>query len=104
MIRARDLHNAGAPVMNNRLVAAFLAAGFLLAGCSGSSSDGIGPTDPTSGNGDPGDSEGVGEFVPLFRPTSGDRPFPIDLSFRGTPDGPQNLPAAARTVTPTFTA
>ena len=55
--------------MSNRLAAALLAAGCLLAGCSGSSSDGIGPTDPTSGNGDPGVAAGVGEFVPLFRPT-----------------------------------
>jgi dienelactone hydrolase len=90
--------------MNNRLVAAFLAAGFLLAGCSGSSSDGIGPTDPTSGNGDPGDSAGVGEFVPLFRPTSGVLPFPIDLYFSGTTDGTLNLPAAVRNFTPHFDA
>jgi len=74
--------------MSNRLAVALLAAGFLLAGCSGSSSDGIGPTDPTSGNGaPPTPPSGVGDFVPLFRPTSGVLPFPIDLYFSGSTDG-----------------
>src|SRR5687767_9604973 len=104
MIRARDLHIAGATVMTNRLVAALLAAGCLLAGCSGSNPDGIGPTDPTSGNGDPGSSPGVGEFVPLFRPTSGVLPFPIDLYFSGSTDGTLNLPTAVRNFTPHFDA
>src|SRR5688572_23620657 len=104
MIRARDLHIAGATVMSNRLAAALLAAGCLLAGCSGSSSDGIGPTDPTSGNGDPGGSSGVDEFVPLFRPTSGVLPFPIDLYFSGTLDGTLNLPTSVSALTPHFAA
>jgi pimeloyl-ACP methyl ester carboxylesterase len=104
MIRARDLNIAGATVMSNRLAAALLAAGCLLAGCSGSSSDNIGPTDPTSGNGDPGSSPGVGEFVPLFRPTSGVLPFPIDLYFSGSTDGTLNLPTAVRNFTPHFDA
>src|SRR5688572_8436488 len=104
MIRARDLHIVGATVMSNRLAAALLAAGCLLAGCSGSSSDGIGPTDPTSGNGDPGSSSGVGEFVPLFRPTSGVLPFPIDLYFSGTTDGTLNLPTSVSALTPHFAA
>jgi hypothetical protein len=92
MIRARDLHIAGATVMSNRLAAALLAAGCLLAGCSGSSSDGIGPTDPTSGNGDPGSSSGVGEFHPSFAPLSGVLPFPTDLYFSGSTDGTLNGP------------
>src|SRR5688572_9915541 len=92
MIRARDLHIAGATVMSNRFAAALLAAGYLLAGCSGSSSDGIGPTDPTSGNGDPGSSSGVGEFRASFIPASGVLPYPTDLYFSGSTDGTLNLP------------
>jgi hypothetical protein len=104
MIRAHDPNNAGASVMRNRLAAAILAAGYLLAGCSGSSSDSIGPTDPTSGNGNPGSSPAVDDFVPLFRPTSGILPFPIDLYFSGTTDGTLNLPASIRSFTPHFDA
>lgn len=78
--------------MSNRLAAAFLAAGFLLVGCSGSSSDGIGPTDPTSGNGDPGGSTDVGDFHPNFVPLSGVLPYPTDLYFAGSTDGTLNLP------------
>ena len=78
--------------MSNRFAAALLAAGYLLAGCSGSSSDGIGPTDPTSGNGDPGSSSGVGEFRASFIPASGVLPYPTDLYFSGSTDGTLNLP------------
>ena len=81
--------------MSNRLAAALLAAGYLLAGCSGSSSDGIGPTDPTSGNGDPGSSPGVGEFRASFVPASGVFPYPTDLYFSGSTDGTLESSAAA---------
>ena len=91
--------------MSNRFVAALLIAGLLVAGCSGSSSDGIGPTDPTSGNGaPPAPPSGVGSFVPLFRPTSGVLPFPIDLYFSGTTDGTLNLPSSLAALTPHFAA
>jgi Bacterial virulence factor lipase N-terminal/Platelet-activating factor acetylhydrolase, isoform II len=92
MIRARALQIAGASDMSNRIAVAILAAGFVLAGCSGSGSDGIGPTDPTSGNGDPGSSSGVGEFHPSFAPLSGVLPFPTDLYFAGSTDGTLNSP------------
>ena len=63
--------------------AALLVVAFIVGGCS-SSSDNIGPTDPTSGNGNPTTPPaGGGDFVPLFRPTSGVLPFPIDLYFSG---------------------
>ncbi|HWN05961.1 MAG TPA: hypothetical protein VNO53_02275, partial [Steroidobacteraceae bacterium] len=78
--------------MSNRLAAALVAAGVVLAGCSGSSSDDIGPTDPTSGNGDPGSSSGVGGFHPSFAPLSGILPFPTDLYFSGSTDGTLNSP------------
>jgi hypothetical protein len=92
MIRARALQIAGASDMSNRIAVALLAAGFVLAGCSGSGSDEIGPTDPTSGNGDPGGSSGVGEFHPSFAPLSGVLPFPTDLYFAGSTDGTLNSP------------
>ncbi len=91
--------------MSNRFSAVLLIAGLVLAGCSGSSSDSIGPTDPTSGNGaPPPPPAGVGDFTPLFRPTSGVLPFPIDLYFSGTTDGTLNLPASVSALTPHFAA
>ena len=78
--------------MSNRLVAAILAAGILIAGCGGSSSDSIGPTDPTSGNGNPGTTPGVGPFHANFVPASGVLPYPTDLYFSGSTDGTLNGP------------
>jgi len=92
MIRARALHIAGAPDMSNRLATALLVAGFVLAGCSGSGSDGVGPTDPTSGNGDPGTGSSVGVFHANFVPLSGVLPYPTDLYFSGSTDGTLNSP------------
>ncbi|MGH8242693.1 MAG: Ig-like domain-containing protein, partial [Steroidobacteraceae bacterium] len=79
--------------MRTRFVAGFLAAGFLLVGCSGSSQDGIGPTDPTSGNGNPGSTPpSVGVFHPNFAPLGGVLPYPTDLYFNGSTDGTLNTP------------
>jgi hypothetical protein len=78
--------------MSNRFIASLLVAGLVLAGCGGSSSDGIGPTDPTSGNGNPGTSSGVGVFHPNFVPGSGVLPYPTDLYFNGSTDGTVNGP------------
>ena len=91
--------------MRSRFAVALLVTGFALAGCSGGNSDGIGPTDPTSGNNaPPPPPAGVGDFVPLFRPTSGVLPFPIDLYFAGSNDGTLNLPATIAPTTPHFAA
>ncbi|MGH8130548.1 MAG: hypothetical protein ACRES3_06815 [Steroidobacteraceae bacterium] len=79
--------------MSIRIAAALLLAGLLLGGCSGSSSDGIGPTNPQSGNNDPADSPGVGVFRASFVPLSGVLPFPTDLYFNGSTDGTLNIPA-----------
>ena len=78
--------------MSNRFVAALLIAGLLVAGCSGSSSDSIGPTNPQSGNGNPGTSTGVGVFKANFVPLSGVLPYPTDLYFSGSTDGTLNTP------------
>jgi hypothetical protein len=79
--------------MSSRFAVALLVTGFALAGCSGGNSDGVGPTDPTSGNGDPGTSTGVGVFHAEFIPLSGVLPYPTDLYFSGTTDGTLNIPA-----------
>ncbi len=78
--------------MSNRFVAVLLVAGLALAGCGGSSSDSIRPTDPTSGNGNPGGTAGVGVFHPNFVPASGVLPYPTDLYFSGSTDGTVNGP------------
>lgn len=79
--------------MSIRFAAALLLAGLLLGGCSGTSSDGIGPTNPQSGNGDPANPPGVGAFRASFVPLSGVLPFPTDLYFNGSTDGTLNIPA-----------
>jgi hypothetical protein len=93
MIRARDLYFAGASDMSIRFASALLLAGLVLAGCSGSSSDGIGPTNPQSGNGNPATPSGVGVFKANFVPLSGVLPFPTDLYFNGSTDGTLNIPS-----------
>jgi hypothetical protein len=79
--------------MSSRFAVALLVTGFAVAGCTGSNSDGVGPTDPTSGNGDPGTSAGVGVFHAEFVPLSGVLPYPTDLYFSGSTDGTLNIPA-----------
>jgi dienelactone hydrolase len=89
--------------MSIRFIAAALMAVVVLEGCSGS--DNIGPTNPQSGNGNPGPPPGgSGAFVPLFRPTSGVLPFPIDLYFNGSLDGTLNIPTSLAALTPHFAA
>ena len=79
--------------MSIRFAAALLLAGVVLGGCSGTSSDNIGPTDPQSGNNDPGGDPGVGAFRASFVPLSGVLPFPTDFYFNGSTDGTLNIPA-----------
>jgi hypothetical protein len=91
--------------MRIRIVAAALIGGLVLAGCGGSAEDRIGDTNTGSGNGaPPAPPAGSGSFVPLFRPTAGILPFPIDLYFSQTTDGTLNLPATLALVTPHFAA
>ncbi len=78
--------------MSHRLTVAAALAGFVVAGCSGSS-DNIGETNPQSGNGNPAPPAGVGAFHANFVPLSGVLPFPTDLYFNGSTDGTLNIPA-----------
>lgn len=89
--------------MRIRYAATALVAGLMLGACSGSGSDSIGATDPTSGNGDPGSPPaGVGSFKALFQPSAGVLPYPTDLYFNGSTDGTLNLPASIAAFTPHF--
>lgn len=91
--------------MRIRFAAVALVAGLVLGACTGSPADSIGATNPQSGNNTPpAPPAGVGGFVPLFRPSSGLLPFPIDLYFSLSTDGTLNLPASLRPVTPHFDA
>ena len=78
--------------MRIHYAATALVAGLMLAACGGSSGDSIGPTDPTSGNGNPGGAGAV-VFKANFVPLSGVLPFPTDLYFNGSTDGTLNIPA-----------
>jgi hypothetical protein len=81
--------------MRTRYAATALLASLTLAGCSGSSNDGIGPTDPTSGNGASlPPPVGVGSFKALFIAASGVWPYPTDLYFNGSVDGTLNISAS----------
>ncbi len=84
--------------MRIRHAAAIAFAALLLGGCFSDSAsegrEGIGPTDPTSGNGAPQTPvAGVGTFKALFQPTFGVFPYPTDLYFSGSTDGTLNIPA-----------
>jgi pimeloyl-ACP methyl ester carboxylesterase len=57
---------------------------------------GIGPTDPTSGNGaPPPPPPSSAGFRALYVPLGGILPYPNDLYFSGSTDGTLNLPASA---------
>jgi len=71
--------------------------GLLLQGCFSDSTSngdsGIGPTDPTSGNGAPTTPPPAAGFKAQFQPLNGIFPYPNDLYFSGSTDGSLNLPA-----------
>jgi dienelactone hydrolase len=91
--------------MRIRYAATALVAGLMLSACGGSTSDSIGPTDPNSGNGNPGPPPaGVGAFRARFQPSAGVLPYPTDLYFSGTSDGTLNLPSSIASFTPHFAA
>jgi dienelactone hydrolase len=90
--------------MTRLTAAAWIAASALalsLGGCANTSSDGsppdVGPTDTSSGNGNPagGTTAPRADARALFAPLSGILPFPTDLYFSGTTDGTLNAPANA---------
>ncbi len=82
-----------------RLIAAATLAVIVTAGCSSSVDNGadVGPTTPTSGNGNPGGATPPTAAAPTaakFQPAQGVFPFPNDLYFSGTTDGTLNIQPA----------
>nr|QRD81037.1 lipolytic protein [uncultured bacterium] len=81
--------------MKKNLAAAVLATALFVAGCE--SSGDIGPTDPTSGNGNPAGGTPLqppAATAALFQPLQGVLPFPTDLYFSGSTDGTLNIQPA----------
>jgi len=78
--------------MKTHLVGGAAALGLLLGACSGGGYGTVGPTDTSSGNGNPG-----GNVTPpsastaLFQLSAGVLPYPTDLYFAGSTDGTINI-------------
>jgi dienelactone hydrolase len=82
-----------------RLIAAATLAAIVTAGCSSSvdNAPDVGPTTPTTGNGNPGGEAPPTAAAPTaakFQPAQGVFPFPNDLYFSGTTDGTLNIQPA----------
>jgi pimeloyl-ACP methyl ester carboxylesterase len=82
--------------MDRLVTAACLAAALLLGACSGGHGS-VGPTDTTSGNGNPVAATSVtpqASTAALFQPLQGILPYPTDLYFAGSTDGTLNIQPA----------
>jgi pimeloyl-ACP methyl ester carboxylesterase len=82
--------------MDRLMTAACLAATLLLGACSGGHGT-VGPTDTTSGNGNPVAAIKVtpqASTAALFQPLQGILPYPTDLYFAGSTDGTLNIQPA----------
>jgi pimeloyl-ACP methyl ester carboxylesterase len=80
--------------MDKLFVAAAMAAALLVSGCSGSGYGTVGPTNTTSGNGNPAGATPVpppASTTALFQPLQGILPYPTDLYFAGSTDGTLNI-------------
>src|ERR1700754_2360700 len=81
--------------MDRLMRAASLAVALVISACSGGHGT-VGPTDTTSGNGNPT----VSAITPqtstaaLFQPLQGILPYPTDLYFAGSTDGTLNIQPA----------
>jgi pimeloyl-ACP methyl ester carboxylesterase len=82
--------------MDRFMTAACLAAALLLGACSAGHGT-VGPTDTTSGNGNPAAATSVtpqASSAALFQPLQGILPYPTDLYFAGSTDGTLNIQPA----------
>ena len=83
--------------MKRHITATSLVAITLLAAGCGGGGDSIGPTDTSSGNGNPGGATPPAQnaaTVALFQPLQGLLPYPTDLYFSGSTDGTLNIQPA----------
>jgi len=79
--------------MDRFVMAACLAAALFLSACSGGHGT-VGPTNTTSGNGNPAGATPVApqaSTTALFQPLAGILPYPTDLYFAGSTDGTLNI-------------
>jgi len=83
--------------MRTHHAGALAVAASLLGACTGTSGNGgIGPTDPTYGNGNPAPNGVTAPpFRPVFQVAQGLLPYPTDLFLNGSVDGTLNQPPLA---------
>jgi hypothetical protein len=83
--------------MKRHTATSFIVAALVLAGCGGGGKGDVGPTNPTSGNGNPGGATPPEQNAPttaLFQPLQGVLPYPTDVYFSGSTDGTLNIQPA----------
>ena len=83
--------------MKRHTATSLIVAALVLAGCGGGGKGEVGPTNPASGNGNPGGSTPPEQNAPstaLFQPLQGVLPYPTDVYFSGSTDGTLNIQPA----------
>ena len=83
--------------MKRHTATSLIVTALVLAGCGGGGKGDVGPTNPTSGNGNPGGATPPEQNAPstaLFQPLQGLLPYPTDVYFSGSTDGTLNIQPA----------
>lgn len=83
--------------MKRHTATSLIVAALVLAGCGGGGKGDVGPTTPTSGNGNPGGATPPEQNAPttaLFQPLQGILPYPTDVYFSKSTDGTLNIQPA----------
>jgi hypothetical protein len=83
--------------MKRHTATSLVVATLVLAGCGGGGKGDVGPTNPASGNGNPGGATPPEQNAPataLFQPLQGVLPYPTDVYFSGSTDGTLNIQPA----------
>ena len=83
--------------MKRHTATSLIVAALVLAGCGGGGKGEVGPTNPASGNGNPGGATPPEQNAPstaLFQPLQGVLPYPTDVYFSGSTDGTLNIQPA----------
>jgi hypothetical protein len=82
--------------MKRQTAPSLIVAALVLAGCGGGQGE-VGPTNTSSGNGNPGGATPPSQNDPstaLFQPLQGLLPYPTDVYFSGSTDGTLNIQPA----------
>jgi pimeloyl-ACP methyl ester carboxylesterase len=83
--------------MKRQTATSLIVTALLVAACGGGNGPDVGPTDITSGNGNPGGATPPAPNEPstaLFQPLQGVLPYPTDVYFTGSTDGTLNIQPA----------